>query len=78
MTSLLKWSLALLRQLLDALTSRGRLAFVVHFTRHRVMPVDSSAPIARTFGLSLDWASLLVALVLATLVRLGLLGNVPW
>lgn len=42
------------------------------------MPVDSSAPIARTFGLSLDWASLLVALVLATLVRLGLLGNVPW
>jgi hypothetical protein len=33
---------------------------------------------ARLFSLSPDWVSVFVALALATLVRLGILGNVPW
>jgi hypothetical protein len=42
------------------------------------MAVRFNGRTERAFSLSPDWASLLVALVLATLVRFGILGNVPW
>lgn len=54
------------------------LAFGVYYTRHTLMAVGSPVPAARAFGLSLDWTSLLVALILAAFVRFGILGNVPW
>jgi hypothetical protein len=40
---------------------------------------DSSANSAtRATGLSVDWAALLLALLLAALVRLSLVGSIPW
>jgi hypothetical protein len=42
------------------------------------MTLASPDPTTKARGLSLDWASFLVAMVLAAFVRLGVLGNVPW
>jgi hypothetical protein len=39
---------------------------------------SGSGLVAPARGLSLDWASFLVAMVLAGFVQLGILGNVPW
>jgi len=39
---------------------------------------DPGSRSPRLAHLSVDWASLLVALALAALVRAGIIGSVPW
>jgi hypothetical protein len=35
-------------------------------------------PVRRRFHISVDWAALLVALVIAAAVRLGVIARIPW
>ena len=42
------------------------------------MADDPVATAAEKRGLTLDWWAVLLALVLALLVRVGVLGHIPW
>jgi hypothetical protein len=35
-------------------------------------------PVQRRFRISVDWAALLIALVVAAAVRLGVIERIPW
>jgi len=42
------------------------------------MTVDAVRSVTNKWGLTLDWWAVLLALVLALLVRAGVLQHIPW
>lgn len=41
-------------------------------------PADSDQSRKWPIRLSVDWASFLVAIVIATFIRFGIIGRIPW
>jgi hypothetical protein len=56
----------------------GFLLFGVFLSEEAEMADDPVATAADKRGLTLDWWAVLLALVLALLVRVGLLQHIPW